>query len=154
VTGCDHAQRLAEYLIRRACHHLPEDIRDERYQEWTAELPAILYSPDTRYQAIRVARALCYAADHTRGARRYPRTAGKSRVPVAAARSPAPSMHRPSRNPWRDVAGVTAISEMALLLTLNWWTVLPAGLFALTIAFLQLRTLRQARRSGSRIRQQ
>ena len=30
--------RLARYLVGRACRHLPDDARSERYREWTAEL--------------------------------------------------------------------------------------------------------------------
>jgi hypothetical protein len=73
--GHGRGQRLAEHLIRRACRHLPDDARDERYREWTAELPAILHDPDIRPQARRTARALLYAADHTRGASRLPGSA-------------------------------------------------------------------------------
>ncbi len=79
MTFPDRVQRLAEYLIRRACRHLPDDTRDERYQEWTAELPAILTDPDVRWQAARAARALRYAADHTRGTR-HPRAASSPRT--------------------------------------------------------------------------
>lgn len=63
------ARRLAGHLIRRACRRLPEDIRDDRYREWTAELPAILHDPDIRFRLHRSARALRYAAGHTRTAR-------------------------------------------------------------------------------------
>jgi hypothetical protein len=67
-------QRLAEYLIRRACRRLPADTRDERYREWTAEIRAILDDPDTGPGVLRATRALRYAAgimsftrDDTRG---------------------------------------------------------------------------------------
>jgi hypothetical protein len=40
--------RTGEYLVRRACRRLPPDIRDDRYREWTAELPAILHDPQIR----------------------------------------------------------------------------------------------------------
>ena len=60
---------MAEYLIRRACRRLPDDIRDDRYREWTAELPAILADPTVHWQALRTVSALLYAADHARGAR-------------------------------------------------------------------------------------
>ena len=33
--------RIGEYLVRRACRPLPPDVREERYREWAAELPAI-----------------------------------------------------------------------------------------------------------------
>jgi hypothetical protein len=40
--------RLGEYLVGRACRGLPAEERDERYREWTAELPAILHDPGIR----------------------------------------------------------------------------------------------------------
>ncbi len=78
--------RAGEYLIGRSCRRLPSQIRQERYREWTAELPAILHDPDTRSAVRRAVRMLGYAADTIRGtaltrgrARRRPlarRTAG------------------------------------------------------------------------------
>ncbi len=78
--------RAGEYLIGRSCRRLPSQIRQERYREWTAELPAILHDPDTRSAVRRAVRMLGYAADTIRGtaltrgqARRHPaarRTAG------------------------------------------------------------------------------
>jgi hypothetical protein len=59
--------RLGEYLIGRACRDLPRGIRDERYQEWVAELPAILDDPGTRFAPRRAARMLRYAAGTFRG---------------------------------------------------------------------------------------
>jgi hypothetical protein len=73
-----HVQCAAERLIRRACRHLPDDARDERYREWAAELPAILHDPDIRFTLVRSARALRYAAGiyrsthHLRGAAGMP----------------------------------------------------------------------------------
>ena len=64
------AQRLAEHLIRRACRYLPDDTRDERYREWTAEVPAILHDPDIRFALLRPVRALRYAAGTISSARR------------------------------------------------------------------------------------
>jgi hypothetical protein len=58
---------LGEYLIGRACRDLPRGIRDERYREWAAELPAILDDPDTRFAPRRAARMLRYAAGTFRG---------------------------------------------------------------------------------------
>lgn len=55
------AQRIAEHLIRRACRHLSGDTRDERYREWTAELPAILHDHDIRAPILRSAHTLSYA---------------------------------------------------------------------------------------------
>jgi hypothetical protein len=59
--------RIGEYLVGRACRRLPGKVRDERYREWTAELPAILHDPDTRLAAHRAVRMLCYAVDTIRG---------------------------------------------------------------------------------------
>jgi hypothetical protein len=59
--------RLGEYLVRRACQQLPPDVRDERYREWAAELPAILHDPQIRPAPRRAARMLGYAADTLRG---------------------------------------------------------------------------------------
>lgn len=61
--------RAGEYLVRRSCRYLPSPIRDERYREWTAELPAILNDPDTKPAVRRAVRMLCYAADTIRGNR-------------------------------------------------------------------------------------
>ena len=75
--------RAGEYLIGRSCRRLPGQIRDERYREWTGELPAILNDPDTRSAVRRAVRMLGYAADTVRGtalargrARRRPWHAG------------------------------------------------------------------------------
>jgi DivIVA domain-containing protein len=59
--------RVGEYLIGRACRHLPAEARDERYREWVAELPAILRDPDVRPAARRAARMLRYASGTIRG---------------------------------------------------------------------------------------
>ena len=67
MKGERHLLRLGEYLISRACQRLPQDTREERYQEWTAELPAILHDPQVRFAPWRAARMLAYAADTLRG---------------------------------------------------------------------------------------
>lgn len=89
--------RAGEYLVGRSCRYLPSPIRDERYREWTAELPAILNDPGTKPALCRAVRMLCYAADTIRGtalasrrARRRPaaRTAamfGLNMIPELAA---------------------------------------------------------------------
>ena len=59
--------RIGEYLIARACRHLPAEARDERYREWVAELPAILQDPGVRPSARRAARMLRYASGTIRG---------------------------------------------------------------------------------------
>jgi DivIVA domain-containing protein len=58
---------IGEYLIARACRHLPAGARDERYREWVAELPAILADPEVRPAARRAARMLRYASGTIRG---------------------------------------------------------------------------------------
>jgi hypothetical protein len=59
--------RLGEYLVGRACQQLPPDVREERYREWAAELPAILHDPQVRSSPRRAVRMLAYAADTFRG---------------------------------------------------------------------------------------
>ena len=60
--------RVGECLVGHACLRLPREIRDERYQEWAAELPAILHDPEIRLAPARALRMLCYAADTLRAA--------------------------------------------------------------------------------------
>ena len=60
--------RAGEFLVGGACRRLPPGIRDERYREWAAELPAILHDPQVRLAARRAVRMLAYAADTLRGA--------------------------------------------------------------------------------------
>ena len=67
--------RFGEYLVRRACQRLPQDLRKERYREWAAELPAILHDPQVRPAPRRAVRMLGYAADTARGAAMAPGTA-------------------------------------------------------------------------------
>jgi Clp amino terminal domain, pathogenicity island component len=59
--------RLGEYLVGRACQRLPPGVREERYREWTAELPVILQDPQVRFAPRRAVRMLGYAADMLRG---------------------------------------------------------------------------------------
>ena len=72
--------RAGEYLLGRACARLPAEMRDERYREWAAELPAILHDPGVRGSARRAVRMLAYAAGTIRGTARKP---GKARRLVA-----------------------------------------------------------------------
>jgi hypothetical protein len=65
--------RLGEYLVGRACQRLPADIRQERYREWAAELPAILHDPEVRPAPRRAVRMLGFAADTVRGTAVTPR---------------------------------------------------------------------------------
>jgi hypothetical protein len=59
--------RAGEHLVRRACRRLPPDLRDARFREWTAELPAILHDPAVKTALARAASMLAYAADQGRG---------------------------------------------------------------------------------------
>jgi hypothetical protein len=70
------AERVARFLIRRACSRLPGRTRGDRYREWTAELHAIVRDPRVPSRARRYARGLLYAADQNRGARHLGRRPG------------------------------------------------------------------------------
>jgi len=71
-------ERLARWLIRRACSRLPGEICDDRYREWTAEVHAIMRDPQVPSRARRCLRALLYAADQNRGAWHLGRRRGPS----------------------------------------------------------------------------
>lgn len=58
---------VAEYLVARACRRLPAEIREERYQEWLAELPVILHDRDAGPLLLRMVHMLTFAADTLRG---------------------------------------------------------------------------------------
>jgi hypothetical protein len=58
--------RIGEYLVSLACRRLPPDIREQRYREWAAELPAILHDPQAGLAPCRAVRMLAYAADTLR----------------------------------------------------------------------------------------
>jgi len=66
------ALRAGELLVSLASRRLPPGIRQERYQEWLAELPVILR--DRGPAPVRVARMLAFAADTVRGAALAPET--------------------------------------------------------------------------------
>ena len=59
--------RIGECLVSRASRQLPRKVREERYREWAAELPAILHDPLIRFAPRRAIRMLAYAADTFRG---------------------------------------------------------------------------------------
>ncbi|MEV5893487.1 hypothetical protein [Nonomuraea fuscirosea] len=65
-----HALRFGKRLIRNACLKLPLDIAVGYYEEWTAELPAILDDRDVRHPSVRILRALAFAADQYRSVRK------------------------------------------------------------------------------------
>jgi hypothetical protein len=77
--------RVGEYLVGRSCLHLPREIRDERYREWAAELPAILHDPEIKLAPRRAVRMLRYAADTLRGTALSP---GRARRRPAAPSTP------------------------------------------------------------------
>src|SRR5215475_13777823 len=54
--------RLGRRLIGLACRRMPAKSREQRYREWTAELPAILEDPDIRFAFRRSVRMLRYSA--------------------------------------------------------------------------------------------
>lgn len=70
------AQRITEFLIRRACRRLPADAADDRYREWVAEARAIFDDRVTRPEALRLASALRYAVGIVRCAH-HPQLAGQ-----------------------------------------------------------------------------
>jgi hypothetical protein len=80
--------RIGEYLIARACRHLPAEARDERYREWVAELPAILQDPGVRPAARRAVRMLRYASGTIRGTALPPGSARRLMPHMAGAAAP------------------------------------------------------------------
>jgi hypothetical protein len=83
VTRDFRAARIAAHIIRRASRRLNEDIRDERYREWMAELPAIRDDPDVRSDFVRALRTLSYASGVMRSARSL-NPAGRYRAKAAS----------------------------------------------------------------------
>jgi hypothetical protein len=83
VTGSAAGGLIAGYLIRRACCRLPEDIGDECYREWAAELAAILDDPEIRLPLVRAARVLGFGVGIWTSARALGRAHGSrwSRLP-------------------------------------------------------------------------
>lgn len=91
------APRIAAHIIRSASRRINEDIRDERYREWMAELPAIRDDPDVRSDFARSLRTLSYASGLLRSARRM--NPGRDRA-KAASRADRPSWaFRSTRRP-------------------------------------------------------
>ncbi|MGH3156313.1 MAG: hypothetical protein ACRDNF_07035 [Streptosporangiaceae bacterium] len=74
--------------MRRACRRLPRDVREERYREWTAELPAVLHDPQIRPAPRRAVRMLGYAADALRGTTITPARAWHRTLRETAALNP------------------------------------------------------------------
>jgi hypothetical protein len=67
MRGEGRALRAGEYLVSLACRRLPARIREERYQEWLAELPVIVHDRDAGPAPLRVLRMLAFAAGTLRG---------------------------------------------------------------------------------------
>ena len=116
--------RLAEGLISRACRSLPDEIRDDRYREWTAELPHILADPGIRFAPRRALRTLLFAADQSRGARpprrrsQSPGAAGNGWRPARAGsrpRRPDSDLARPT--PSRVIGAAVAVFEIVLIVS-------------------------------------
>jgi hypothetical protein len=143
VTRRPRAQRIAEHLVRRACRHLPDDTRDERYREWTAELPAILHDPDIRSGLLRSARALSYAAGTSRSTRHPHRAAGSPHQHTRRAASmPRPDGVLPARPgapvPLPVIAGVgiwlglvvLTVALIAVFQPRGFWPLVPGLVLA------------------------
>lgn len=81
--------RVGEYLVGRASRYLPRSTREQRHQEWSAELPVILDDPGVRPAARRAARMLWFAADTLRGAAVARHTSAGRHVNHDPARKPA-----------------------------------------------------------------
>jgi hypothetical protein len=67
MRGERYALRAGEYLVGRASRRLPAGVREQRRQEWLAELPVILHDRDAGPAPRRVVRMLSFAADTLRG---------------------------------------------------------------------------------------
>jgi hypothetical protein len=106
--------RAGEYLVARSCRYLPSSTRDERYREWTAELPAILDDPGTQPAWRRAVRMLCYAADTIRGTARASRQAKR----------------RARRHPYARrtaLIGLRIIPELAAAAFILWFSLTASG---------------------------
>jgi hypothetical protein len=103
MTCREAALLLGRYIIRGACRPLPAGVSNDRCQEWTAELPAILDppdrsgDPDARPGFPQVMRMLAFAIDQHRTVHHFL---------VAEARRNAPPIERPSLISGDRVAGV------------------------------------------------
>jgi hypothetical protein len=98
--------RTGEYLVGRACRRLAPETRDQRYREWTAELPAILHDPQIRLGPRRAVRMLGYAADILRGTALTPRPARRGQAGIP-----------------RPVLGLLCVAGLAVLAGGIWDTV-------------------------------
>jgi drug/metabolite transporter (DMT)-like permease len=92
MDGKSWVLRAGEYLVGRAARYLPRAGREQRHQEWSAELPVILHDPTVRPAARRAARMLWFAADTLRGAVVARNTSGGRHVHRDAAGKPVSRM--------------------------------------------------------------
>jgi hypothetical protein len=123
MTARRTSQRVAEYLITKACRRLPVDVREDRYREWTAELPAIMNDGDVRHWLLRSARALRFAAGTYAGSRRLARGAAAGQpAPAAPAGGGARSRRRELGRPKLPDGTLFAIAAV-----LAWVTILIAA---------------------------
>jgi Phospholipase_D-nuclease N-terminal len=99
-------QRIAEGLIRASCRRLPEDVRAERFREWSAELPAILDDESVRPGFMRSLRALGYAAGIAATTRRLSPPAGRPQRAAASGWRDGAIRVRPTNLAVRATAGV------------------------------------------------
>jgi hypothetical protein len=109
--------RTGEFLVGRAVRRLPGRVRDERYREWAAELPAILRDPSLGPPWRRAARMLGYALDTIRAAAPRPgpdryRGAHRGRDPRAAVKTARWLLFFPAA-----LAGLLALLSLQLLLS-------------------------------------
>lgn len=81
-------QQIATWLIRASCRRLPEEMRAERYREWSAELDVILDDRSVPGGLVRAVRALRYSAGISRATRHLgpPRAAAGRRDGAPGAR--------------------------------------------------------------------
>ena len=106
MSGPVTVQRIAEGLIRVSCRRLPEDVRSERFREWSAELPAILDDESVRPGFMRSLRALSYAAGIAATTRRLSPRAGRSRRAAASGWRDGAIRVRPPNLAVRAMAGL------------------------------------------------
>jgi hypothetical protein len=123
------AERLARHLIRLACLRLSGETREDRYREWAAELHAILADPETSSRTRRNARALLYAADQNRGARRLGRA---TRDPMP--RPPFRARARKLLQTETPGARILVVTVLTLISQTGDWIFMPHGILFVTTA--------------------
>ncbi len=129
MDGKSRTLRTGEYLVSRAARYLPPADREQRHQEWSAELPVILHDPAVRPAARRATRMLWFAADTLRGAA------------IARYTSAGQHAHRDADGKARDLVtrnGLTSLITLPVLLGLGVCLFYPGPSGGLTydVAFL------------------